>query len=260
MYRAEIIAGLKNTMDRGYTLEQAIQTFINAGYPKDDVLDSAERLKGQPILSMQVTAPVEVREKKSSKEPEEERQSLLHRLHLPHIHFHLDHKKEGLEKIKIPSQIAQVELQEKKPEARKAVFLDTTIPEKKIQLEDLSRIKRLESELRSKKREPEKKPLEKVETTRILELQKIAPRKVKIEKRPITLEKVKVPKIVQKHEVKIQPERTAFLELSKSKPRRSNNAIFVILVILLLMLLGALIFSFIFQEKLLEIIQKILES
>lgn len=259
MYKVEIVAGLKNTMDRGYTLEQAIQSFINAGYPKEDVLDSAERLRGEPELAMQVTAPVEVKEPKKTpaKIAEKPRESFLHRLHLPHIHFHHPESKEKLEQIKItPAR----EPEEKKPEPRRVELGEQSATIQKIHPEEKLRIKELELKLRTKKHEPEKKHLEKVETTAILELPKVASKKIKLEKRPVTLEKVKVPKIVQKHEVKIHPERTAILDLPKSKPRRSDNAIFIILIFLLLILFGALVFSFLYQEKLLEIIQKILES
>ncbi len=259
MYKVEIVAGLKSTMDRGYTLEQAIQTFINAGYPKEDVLDSAERLRKEPVLIMQVTPPLEVKEKKPTKGLVEEKPSLFHRLHLPHIHFHLPQRKEKLEQIKIPVS-PKAESEEKKSEVKRMAFLEEASPIQKIHPEERFRIKELELKLRTKKYEPEKKPGARVETTAILELPKVAPRKVKLEKRPIALEKVKVPKIVQKHEVRIQPERTAILELPKSRPRKSDNAIFIILIILLMMLLGALIFSFLYQEILLEIIQKILES
>ena len=35
--REEILAGIKNAMDRGSTLEQAMQSFINAGYNPAEV-------------------------------------------------------------------------------------------------------------------------------------------------------------------------------------------------------------------------------
>ena len=43
---SEIIAGLKNAVERGSTLEQAKQSFLNAGYSEQDVEDSARSLGG----------------------------------------------------------------------------------------------------------------------------------------------------------------------------------------------------------------------
>ncbi len=46
MERPEIIDGLKNAVDRGYSIELAVSSFLNAGYNKQDVLDSAKFLGG----------------------------------------------------------------------------------------------------------------------------------------------------------------------------------------------------------------------
>lgn len=46
MERPEIIAGIKNAIERGCSLDLAIQSFINAGYNKQDVQDSARALGG----------------------------------------------------------------------------------------------------------------------------------------------------------------------------------------------------------------------
>lgn len=52
MERPEIIDGLKNAIDRGYSLEIAVSSFINAGYNQQDVLDSAKFLGGS-VLSLE---------------------------------------------------------------------------------------------------------------------------------------------------------------------------------------------------------------
>jgi hypothetical protein len=44
MEKEEIISGLRNALDRGYSLDLAVQSFVNAGYSKQDVLDSARVL------------------------------------------------------------------------------------------------------------------------------------------------------------------------------------------------------------------------
>lgn len=44
MEKAEITAGIKNAISRGYSLEQAKQSFLNAGYNAEDVEDSVKIL------------------------------------------------------------------------------------------------------------------------------------------------------------------------------------------------------------------------
>lgn len=44
--RDEITAGLKNALERGYSLEEGIQTFINAGYNPVEVKEAANMLTG----------------------------------------------------------------------------------------------------------------------------------------------------------------------------------------------------------------------
>jgi len=44
MERQDIISGLRNAVERGYSIELAVQSFINAGYSRQDVLDSAKVL------------------------------------------------------------------------------------------------------------------------------------------------------------------------------------------------------------------------
>ena len=46
MEKPEIIAGIKNAVARGYSLEQAKQSFINSGYNAKDVEDSASTISG----------------------------------------------------------------------------------------------------------------------------------------------------------------------------------------------------------------------
>ena len=47
----EIRGGLKNAMERGASLESAIQSFINAGYNADDVTNAARSLS-QGVMTM----------------------------------------------------------------------------------------------------------------------------------------------------------------------------------------------------------------
>ena len=55
--REEIVSGLKNAIERGATLEQAVRSFINAGYNPVEVEQAAQTLRG----SSAITSPQEVR-------------------------------------------------------------------------------------------------------------------------------------------------------------------------------------------------------
>jgi len=46
MEKPEIIAGIKQAIERGYSLEQAKKSFLNAGYNPKDVEDSSRALGG----------------------------------------------------------------------------------------------------------------------------------------------------------------------------------------------------------------------
>ena len=46
MNKEQILAGLKNAIERGYSLELAKQSFINAGYNPRDVEEAANELSG----------------------------------------------------------------------------------------------------------------------------------------------------------------------------------------------------------------------
>jgi hypothetical protein len=57
MERSEIVAGLRNAIDRGYSIDLAIQSFISAGYNKQDVLDSAASIGGVMMQHPQLSQP-----------------------------------------------------------------------------------------------------------------------------------------------------------------------------------------------------------
>ncbi len=46
MVKEEVIAGIKNAIERGYTLEQAKQTFINAGYNQNEIESAVASIGG----------------------------------------------------------------------------------------------------------------------------------------------------------------------------------------------------------------------
>lgn len=59
MVRQDIIAGLRNAVQRGFTMQQAMQSYINAGYNAQEVQQAAAHLsKGQAPPIQQKGAPV----------------------------------------------------------------------------------------------------------------------------------------------------------------------------------------------------------
>lgn len=54
MEKQEIVAGLKSALERGYSIQQAIQSFINSGYNRQDVLDSARNINTAVISKIPV--------------------------------------------------------------------------------------------------------------------------------------------------------------------------------------------------------------
>ena len=52
MQKEEIIGGLKNGLEKGYSLEQVKASFINAGYNPRDVEDSASFISSGGVLTM----------------------------------------------------------------------------------------------------------------------------------------------------------------------------------------------------------------
>ena len=55
--RQDIYGGLKNALERGSSLEQAIQTFINAGYNSHEVKEAANALSPEAGSSLPVKSP-----------------------------------------------------------------------------------------------------------------------------------------------------------------------------------------------------------
>jgi len=69
--REDIAGGLKNALDRGETLEHAIITFINAGYPEKDVRAAAENTSTGILSSLnKVSADEQINQKKNIKKLE----------------------------------------------------------------------------------------------------------------------------------------------------------------------------------------------
>lgn len=68
-----ITSGIKNALERGESIEQAIQSFRNAGYGEEDISKSVEEIKGWNLYNSQnatkITNPIPiVKEEKISEE------------------------------------------------------------------------------------------------------------------------------------------------------------------------------------------------
>jgi len=52
MVKQEIVEGLRLALSRGYTLENAMMSFYNAGYKKENIEDAARELYKHPSISL----------------------------------------------------------------------------------------------------------------------------------------------------------------------------------------------------------------
>lgn len=66
MIKEEITAGLRQAIERGYSLEQAKQSFINAGYNSKDIEDSASSLGGLLTSIPEIAFPQKQQEEKQT--------------------------------------------------------------------------------------------------------------------------------------------------------------------------------------------------
>jgi len=55
MVRQDIVAGLKNALDRGYSFEGAKQSLLNAGYSAEDVEEAGNYINAGSVLPMHET-------------------------------------------------------------------------------------------------------------------------------------------------------------------------------------------------------------
>lgn len=62
--KEELIAGIRNALERGESLDQAVRSFINAGYHANDVNEAAGTFSGAMNIVAQPTRPIEISEPK----------------------------------------------------------------------------------------------------------------------------------------------------------------------------------------------------
>ena len=58
MVKQELVAGLRNAIERGIDFERAKYSFISAGYPSEEVEEAARSVKEDSVFSQQPTLPV----------------------------------------------------------------------------------------------------------------------------------------------------------------------------------------------------------
>jgi len=130
MIKEDIIAGLKNAMEKGATLEQAKASFINAGYNPGDVEAAASSMGG--VLSkipetlkqpFQQPRQLQQAQKQPSQQPKQLSQSS--QFVPPHLRFP---QPKQPQKIKQQKQPAQPQFpQQQKPKSKKIVAIVAVI-------------------------------------------------------------------------------------------------------------------------------------
>lgn len=68
MVREDILGGLRNALERGETLEQARQSFINSGYPEKEVDEAALSLSAEQLGEKFIPIPSAAKSKETEKE------------------------------------------------------------------------------------------------------------------------------------------------------------------------------------------------
>ncbi|MEK6882326.1 MAG: hypothetical protein AABY22_22090 [Nanoarchaeota archaeon] len=58
MTKEDIIGGLRNAISQGATLKEAMQSFYNAGYEKEDIIEAARELQMQNFSQLNKTRPL----------------------------------------------------------------------------------------------------------------------------------------------------------------------------------------------------------
>ena len=53
MIREDIVSGLRNAVERGYSIDVAISSFVNSGYKKDEVTEAAAYMGVVPVIAPQ---------------------------------------------------------------------------------------------------------------------------------------------------------------------------------------------------------------
>jgi hypothetical protein len=62
--REDIVGGLKNALDKGENLEQAVRTFVNAGYPEREVREAARYATSGILSSLEKVKSPEIKKNK----------------------------------------------------------------------------------------------------------------------------------------------------------------------------------------------------
>jgi len=77
----EILSGLKTAKERGFKIEDSVQSFINAGYSPTEVKEAAAFLSRgfSPLPSTPKEAEISSREEQKPKEPEMQKQAISKR-------------------------------------------------------------------------------------------------------------------------------------------------------------------------------------
>ena len=66
MVREDIVSGLRNAVERGYSIDVAINSFVNSGYKKEEVAEAAAYLGVVPAIAMPKTNELTIKQAISS--------------------------------------------------------------------------------------------------------------------------------------------------------------------------------------------------
>ncbi len=77
MINQDILGGLKSALTRGYSLEEAMLSFFNAGYKKEEIEEAAHSLQAQVAKTETEWSPQPIWAKKQEAKREEAKQPLI---------------------------------------------------------------------------------------------------------------------------------------------------------------------------------------
>ena len=58
MVREDILAGLRNAVERGYSLQQAVYSFVSAGYNQQEVQEAAQFVHASSVIAQGSIKPL----------------------------------------------------------------------------------------------------------------------------------------------------------------------------------------------------------
>ncbi len=218
MIRPEIIAGLRNSLDRGVNLEKAISSFINAGYSERDVIDSAKMIQTEHLIEtreqqIQQEAEIPVKKPKSSFFDLQRKQTLQQNI-------------PQLETQEIFRMLRPIDFAQKKTGFFSRLFSSHA------KQKEISKLKQKISETEAEPPRYLKQPINKFSGESVNEDE--------------------IERLSKKLSAVARPELSIF---QKSR-KRNRNLTLILWIILLLLLLGSLILALLYEDQVVSLLEK----